>query len=116
MKYNTVLKKIENNELTPQEALKQLYPVKYKGAGKRAHFIKMKIVIPEEGKGLNTFLRILFAIPFPMILARMGLRLGGRFIKDDDLDVAELTKMLKYSRNTIINVDSEDAQIQIRVI
>ena len=76
----------------------------------------MKITIPEEGKGINTFLKILFAIPFPMIFARIGLRIGGRFIKDEDFDISEVSKMLKYSKNTIINVDSKDAQIEIKVI
>ena len=76
----------------------------------------MKIHVPEEGKGVNTFLKILFAIPFPMIFARIGLRFGQRFIKDDDIDISEISKMLKYSKNSIINVDSKDAQIEIKVI
>ena len=116
MKYDSVLKKLENNEITSEEALKQLYPEKKQRTCKKAYFVKLKVVIPEEGKGLNTFLRILFAIPFPMILATMGLRIGGRFIKDDDIDLSEVIKMLKYSKNSVINVDSKDAQIQIKVI
>ena len=116
MKYKSILKKLENNELTPEEALKELYPVKKEKLGKKAYFIKMNINVPEEGKGVNTFLRILFAIPFPMIFARMGLRLGGRFIKDDNFDVSEVTKLLKYSKNTVVDIDAKDAQIQIKVI
>ncbi len=116
MKYDLVLKKLENNEISSEEALAELYPVKKERIGKKAYFVKMKINVPEEGKGINTFLKILFAIPFPMIFARIGLRIGGRFIKDDDFDVSEISKMLKYSKNTIINVDSKDAQIEIKVI
>lgn len=117
MKYNKVLKKLENDEISSEEALKQLYPVKKERIGRRATFVKMTIKVPEEGKGVNTFLKILFLLPFPMILARMGLRIGGRFIKDTDgLDINEIIKMLKYSKNTEINVDSKDAQIKIRVI
>ena len=119
MNYEKVLKKIENNELTAQEALNQFYPEKTHKPGKRASFIKMDIKIPDEGKGLNTFLRILFAIPIPMIFARLGLRLGSRFIPDKgdvDLDFAEIGKLLKYSKNTKIEVDSHDAQINIRII
>lgn len=116
MKYDLVLKKLENNEITPEEALKELYPVKKVRMGKKAYFVKMKIVVPEEGKGVNTFLKILFAIPFPILFARIGLRIGRKFIKDDNIDLAEISKILKYSKNTIINVDSEDAQIEIKVI
>lgn len=116
MKYDLVLKKLENNEITSKEALKQLYPVKKQRSGKKAYFVKMKIVIPEAGKGLNRFLRVLFSIPFPIIFATMGLRIGGRFIKTDDFDISEISKMLKYSKNTVINIDTEDAQIEIKVV
>ncbi len=116
MKYDLILKKLEKDEITPEEALIQLYPVKKQRMGKKAYFVKLKIVIPEEGKGINTFLRILFAIPIPMIIATMGLRIGGRFIKDDDIDLSEIVKMLKYSKNSVINVDAQDAKIEIKVI
>lgn len=116
MKYNEVLKKLENNEISPEDALLKLYPVKKQKTSKRAFFVKMNISIPEEGKGINTFLKILFAIPFPIFIATMGLRFGGRFIKDDDLDVSAIINMLKYSKHSVINVDSTDAKIQIKVI
>ena len=90
MKYDSVLKKLENDEITAEEALEELYPVKKVRMGKKAYFVKMKIHVPEEGKGVNTFLKILFAIPFPMIFARIGLRFGQRFIKDDDIDISEI--------------------------
>lgn len=119
VKVNTVLQKLEKEELTAQEAFDLLYPekptkpVKY---GKRAMFVKMKIVAPDEGKGVNTFLKILFALPIPIVFARIGLRIGSRFIKDDDIDLKEISTMLKYSKNTKIQVDSEDAQVHIQVI
>jgi|LGOV01.1.fsa_nt_gb hypothetical protein len=121
MKYDKVLSQIESGELTSQEALSILYPEKQHRVsrpGKRATFIKLKITVPEEGKGINTFLRILFALPIPMIFARLGLRIAKRFVKeeDEDFDINEISKMLKYSKNTRIQVDSSDAQIDIRVI
>ena len=116
MKNDLILKKLENNEITSEEALKELYPVKKQRMGKKAYFVKMKIVVPDEGKGVNNLLKVLFAIPFPIILARIGLRIGGRFIKDDNFDISEISKMLRYSKNTVINIDSKDAQIQIEVI
>ena len=116
MNYDVVLKKLENNEISSEDALKELYPVKKQKMGKRAFFVKMKVTIPDEGKGLNTFLKVLFAIPIPIIFATMGLRFGGRFIKDDNIEVSEIIKMLKYSKHSVIDIDAKDAQIQIKVL
>ena len=116
MNQKIVLQKIENNELTAYEGMKKLYPEKKVKPGKRAFFIKMSVKVPEEGKGLNTFLRILFAIPIPIMFARMGLRLSRRFIKDDDIDMKEISNLLKYSRNTTIEVDSTDAKVNIKIM
>lgn len=117
-----VLQQIQNGELTSQEALNILYPpkkVKKTKPGKRATFIKLNIHVPDEGKGVNTFLKILFALPIPMIFARMGLRLATRFTKDEDMedvDLKEISRMLKYSKNTRVQVESKDAQVDIRII
>lgn len=120
MKVKNVLQKIEKEELSAQEAFDLLYPnkpVSQKTYGKRAMFIKMNINVPDEGKAVNTFLKILFAIPIPIMFARLGLRFASRFIKDDEeIDIKEISKMLKYSKNTKINVDAEDAQVNIRII
>jgi hypothetical protein len=119
MKVNSVLHKIEKEELTAQEAFDLLYPekpIRPAKYGKRAMFIKMKIVAVDEGKGANTFLRILFALPIPIIFARLGIRFASRFINDDDIDLKEISKLLKYSKNTKIQVESAEAQINIQCI
>ena len=118
MNYLEVLNKLESNDITPTLAYKKLYKEKKPKIGKRAFFIKMRIQVPDEGKKLNTFLKILFAIPFPMMFARMGLRIGSRFAKIDDIDIdiKEISRMLKYSKNTSISVDTDDAQVDIRII
>ncbi len=112
----SVLEQVERNELTAQDALNKLYPVKKSKPGKRAFFVKMNVRVPEEGKGINTFLKILFAIPIPLIFARIGLRIAKRFMKTDEFDMNEIIKMIKYSKNTTIQVDSEDAKIDIKII
>lgn len=117
MKYDNVLKKIENGEINANEAYKELYPIKKMKPGKRATFVKMNMTIPEEGKGINTFLKLLFLIPFPLIFARIGLRFAGRFAKfDDDIDISEISHLLKYSKNTKIDIDTDDAKVQIKII
>ena len=114
-----ILNKLENNEVTVEEAMKAMYPVKkekqYK-PGKRAHFIKLRIHVPEEGKGINTFLKILFALPIPIIFARIGLRFANKYANLEEIDLNEVSRLLKYSRNTRVEVDSNDAKIDIRIM
>ncbi len=112
----SVLKRIEKHELTAYEALDRLYPVEKIKPGKRAFFIKMSINIPEEGRALNTFLRILFALPIPLIFARMGLRFAKRYFDKEDIDINEISRLLKYSRNTKISIESEEALVDIKIM
>ncbi|MEC9485689.1 MAG: hypothetical protein UMR38_07420 [Candidatus Izemoplasma sp.] len=118
MKTKRILDKIESGDLTAEEAFEKMYPVTKVKPGKRATFIKIDVRVPDESKGVNTFLKILFAIPIPMIFARMGLRLGKRFAKldNDEIDFDQLSHLIKYSKNTKIQVDSNDAQVDIRII
>jgi hypothetical protein len=51
-----------------------------------------------------------------MIFARIGIRFANRFVKDQGIDMSEISKMLKYSKNTRINIDSADAQVDIKII
>jgi len=112
----TILKKIENNELNAVDAYKELYPEKKPHGGKRAYFIKMSVKIPNEGRGINTFLRILFMFPIPIMFARMSLRIGGRFLHEEDVNFKEISRMIKYSKNTKISVESSDALVDIKVM
>lgn len=87
-----VLLDLQNDRIDPKTAYKKLYKrekIKRVPLFKRAHFVKLKIIIPEE-KGVNTFLRVLFFLPFPILLLRIILS----FIKTDkwDEDDIPLTK------------------------
>jgi hypothetical protein len=114
-KIDETLIKLQNGEMTSKEAYDILYSEHTK-PGKRAHFLKMKVHVTNEGKGLNIFLRILFAIPIPLVFAKIGLRLGKRFVKNDDIDFNEVLKLLNYSKYTKINIDSDEAKISINII
>ena len=120
MNYSPILKQLENGKIDAQKAYESLYVPTIKEGGKRAFFVKMRIEVPEEGKGVNTFLRILFMIPIPLILARLGLRIFHRKIdhslKDVDFDVKDIIELIKYSRHTKIQVESDDAKIDIKII
>ncbi len=119
MNYQKVLSRIESQELSPELAYKELYNKKEPKPGKRATFIKLSVKVPNEGKGLNTFLRILFALPIPLIFARIGLRIAGRFTtfdEENEVDLNEIMKFIKYSKGTRIKVDAKDALVDIKVI
>jgi hypothetical protein len=120
MNYLDVLEKLEKDEISVLEAEKLLERKSKIKPGKRAHFVKMKLHVPDEGKNINLLFKILFMIPIPVIIATMGLRLGKRFIPDmgDDvnLDVNDIIRLIKYSKNTRINVESKDAHIDIKII
>ncbi len=118
MNYEKVLNKLESNELTPDLAYKELYPVKKTKPGKRAHFIKMRIHVPDEGKKVNGFLKVLFALPIPIMFARIGLGFAKRFtdMEDQEIDFNEIARLLKYSKHTCVSIDSKDAQIDIKII
>lgn len=115
MNYEKVLKQLETNELTTQEAFNKLY-LKKPGIRRRATFVKMSLRVPEEGKGINRLFKVLFLIPFPLIFARIGLRISKRFIKDDDINIDEIINIIKYSKGTKVSVDTKDAQIDIKII
>lgn len=117
MNYKKVLNKLENEELTPELAYELLYPETKRKPGKRASFIKLRINVPEEGKKVNTFLRLLFLLPIPMVFARLGLKIASRYADiEEEIDLNEVSRLLKYSKNTIVNVDAKDAQVDIRII
>jgi hypothetical protein len=117
MNYEKVLNKLETNEITPSLAYDELYPIKKTKPGKRAFFIKLRIHVPEEGKKVNAFLKILFALPIPLVFARLGLRLAGKYADiEEDVDLNEIARLLKYSKHTKISVDTEDAKIDIKII
>lgn len=118
MNYETVLNQLEKSDLSIEDAYRKLYKPKKIKTGKRAFFVKMNITIPDEGKGLNTFLRILFALPIPLVFARIGISIANRYtnLDDNEIDLKQISRLLKYSRGTKIDVDSEDAKVSIRLI
>lgn len=120
MSYNPILKQLESGSIDAEKAYEKLFVPTIKQGGKRAFFVKMRIQVPEEGKGVNTFLKILFMIPIPLIFAQFALRIFGNKINeglsDVDFDVKDILELIKYSRHTKIQVESDDARIDIKII
>lgn len=89
-----VLNKLQSKELSPRKAYKYIYNnEKYLRFTNNAHFVKLKIIIPDEKK-VTKFLSVLFFLPIPLVIFKIAIP----FIKFDDKDMpiskAELLKIV----------------------
>jgi len=101
----STLAKLQTNSISAEAAYKEIYTKKRKRIPltKRAHFVKLRINIPEE-KGVNKFLKVLFFIPTPIFIFRFFMM----FIKEDKLgDDMPLNKreILDLITHKGINID-----------
>ncbi|MFH5881445.1 hypothetical protein [Liberiplasma polymorphum] len=116
-----VCEKVYNGELSASQAHELLVPKINTKLLKRARFIKMRIHLPNESRKLNTFLKILFALPIPLFIARWGLNIAGKKAGShhgkheftDEISLDEIKALLKYAKGTRIKVESNDAVIRI---
>jgi len=94
---NEVLTQLSNKEISTKEAYKLLYSETKQRNPRRAHFVKVKIRVPDEGAA-NIFLGLILFFPIPMFIVRMVLR---KFVKDD---VAEQFQMSKQELIRLISI------------
>lgn len=109
---NEILKEVENKTLKPKQAYNKIYKTKTPvHTHHRAHFIKMKIIIPEE-RGVSTFLSILFALPIPILFIRPFLRIAYNKAGQDfgGIELKDIHKMIS-TRGIRISVRSNDGVI-----
>lgn len=101
---DNILVQLHKNEITPKQAYKELYDLAPQPKMKRAHFVKIRIRVPEE-KGVSTFLGILFALPFPLFIVRFA------FKRIKNLDVSNLS-MTKDELLNLISYKGIKVQIE----
>ncbi len=106
---NTTLQLLRNREISTKEAYDNLYSKVRFQKPRRAHFIKIRIIIPGE-KGVTRFLRVLFLFPAPMFLVKLGLRLA-KFDSNEDMPLSksEILKLISY-KGIIVNVKSHSGE------
>jgi len=95
---NDILLQVNQKNLRPREAYRILYGTSRTDRIRRAHFIKLRIVIPEE-KGVTAFLAFLFLLPVPLGIVRAVLR---RALKEEHKE--EKTGSLPLSEKQIIDL------------
>lgn len=107
------LVRLQSNLISPESAYEELYKPEKRARlpfFKRAHFIKLKINVPGE-KGVNTFLKILFLLPIPILLLRifMGFVKNDRFDEDIPISKRELIRMISY-KGVKVHVDTHSGE------
>lgn len=104
---NQTLLDLKDNLITKKEAYKQLYETSKPRTYHRAHFVKIKVRVPDD-PAANRILRIVLALPIPLVFARIGLK----FIKNEDdlpLSKEELFKLVTY-RGISVQVNSKSGE------
>jgi len=122
-----ILNQIYDGNLTAQEGYDSLYPLFDKKALKRARFIKMRVNVKEDdSKAANTLLKVLFILPLPLVFLRIALRIAKKkglskqfnYNQIDQLTDAQLDELInltKYAKHTKITVESDDADVIIKI-
>ncbi len=104
------LARLADNKITAEKAYQKMFLKKEKYRvpfSRRAHFLKLKIQSP-SAKGVNTLLKILFLIPFPIGIVRFGLRFVKMDFKEEvGMSKNEILDMIS-SKGIEINVDTKD--------
>ena len=99
-----VLKDLKDQKISTRKAYRYLYQnenrLKFTN---NAHFLKLGVQIPGE-RGVNKFLKVLFFLPLPLVLARIALV----FVKDYQSDIfsKEDIKRLINTKDINITVDA----------
>jgi hypothetical protein len=118
---NQVLNQLVEGGITPREAYRTLYRVEKTPRIRRAHFIKLRITIPDDMK-VTRLLNFLFWLPMPMFMVRVALRFAkieDKLDKGDDgfqLSRKEIMNLITI-RGILINVNAKSGEkIYIRTI
>lgn len=107
MEKNQVLDKLQNREISKKEAYKLLYQEPKQVKTKKAHFIKVRIHVPEE-RGANLFLKIILVFPIPIFLVKWFIKRRQTLkISDQEVSVEELINLIQ-AKGVSVNVQSHD--------
>jgi VanZ family protein len=112
------LKLLSKNDISTKKAYSYLYneqPTKLKFTN-RAHFLKLRIIIPDE-KGVNNFLRILFFFPIPLFLLRVALAFYDPTKSNDiPLSKKEIIDLINHKGISVVVNASSKEKIIIKTI
>jgi hypothetical protein len=113
---NQTLVRLGRKEIGKAKAYRALFPKPVRDRGpKRAHFIKLRIRIPES-KGVSAFLAFLFWLPTPILFVRVILG----FVKLDQEDMPftkqELIRLIAVRGVKVEVKSTEGVRVYIKTI
>lgn len=92
---NETLIQLSQGTIHPKAAYKELYGVPKIPRLRKAHFIKLRIRIPDE-KGVNGLLAFLLLFPIPLFVVRMILRRVNKGMEDVPISKDEIMNLISY--------------------
>ncbi len=115
MKRIEILNKLGNRELSKKEVYRSLYPKPRKP--RRAHFVKLKITIPDE-KGVSRLLSVLFFLPAPMFLVRWIMRRAVKqeYLKQSGMSKADIMKLVSMAGVRVFVHAKDGTRVAIKTI
>ncbi len=117
MKKYEVLTQLENGDVKLGDAYNMLYPKMKERKARKAHFVKVSVRIPEE-RGVNVLLKILLALPIPIVLIKMILKRRGQTQISDQIPVTmkEILDLISI-KGAMVNVHASDrTRVSIKTI
>jgi len=112
-----VLNQLEDKQIDYKRAYHLLYPnIEEKKPG-RAHFIKVKIKIPDQ-TGVNVLLSVLLVLPIPIWLIRMIIRRRNEIKFNDDfkMDPKDLIDLISLKGVKVMIKASSNERIYLKTI
>jgi hypothetical protein len=107
MEKNQVLDQLNKKEISKKQAYKLLYEEPKQRKPKKAHFVKLRVTVPEE-KGANIFLAIILLLPIPIFLVKLFIKRRQTVkILDTDISIKELIEMISI-KGVSLNVKTHD--------
>jgi len=107
MERNQVLDKLNKKEISKKQAYKLLYEEPKPRKARNAHFVKLRVTVPEE-KGINIFLSIILLFPIPIFLVKLFIKERHTVkIADQDISIKELINLVSI-RGVSLNVMTHD--------
>jgi len=112
-----VLTQLSNKEIKVKDAYNLLYSKQKDRKLRKASFIKLKIIIPNERK-VTVFLSILFLLPIPIFLVRMFMtrKLNTNISNEFPMTYKEALDLVQHKDIKIYVTTKTNEKIRIKTI
>jgi hypothetical protein len=115
MKRIEILNELSEKKRSKKEVYRALYPKPRKP--RQAHFVKLKIAIPDE-KGVSRLLSILLFLPAPMFLVKWIMRraVKEKYLEQSGLAKADIMKLVSMAGVRVFVHAKDGTRVAIKTI